>query len=343
MKDSVFEKHKIKKVPVFLFVLKCFVLRVPTKEIVGLTGSKMDTIAKCLNVIRDALCECFKETASREDFMFGGEGKVVEVDEAFVSRRKNHCGRIQAKEGVWVVGITEVDKSTHDIENEELMAHLREVEDARQKAAEAAEAHRRILKSRKKAKRVVNAPVFTVATTPFVVLDGGDPFESDWDVPILRHAPDPRTPAVELRKEAMTVFSQSRKGKAKKTMFFIVERRDAETLGKIIRDHMKAGSTVFTDEWAGYNGLGPMGYKHETICHERRFSRFIFADEKATRITTNHIERMWVELRKTVKFMNMDKFEKYLNLEPYLLLNLYGTALECFETALKDVAKFGKK
>ena len=92
-------------------------------------------------------------------------------------------------------------------------------------------------------------------------------------------------------------------------MFFIVEHRDAQTLEKIIGEFVIPGSTVFTDEWAGYNGLAEMGYNHQTICHKRRFSRFIFEDETATRITTNHIERMWVELRKTMKYMKTENLE----------------------------------
>ena len=339
---SVFEKCKIRNVPAFLFVLKCFVLRVPRKAIVGLTGSKDDTIGKYLNVIRDALCQSFDQTSRDPSFMFGGEGKVVEVDEAFICHRKNHKGRIEAKEGVWVVGITEVDKSTHRIENEELMVHLQEVEEARQKAAEAAEARRKILKTRKKAARVPNGPVFNGVTIPLDLPDGDEPLEFVEDVPVIRTVSAQQTPTVELRKEAKAVFSQSRKGKAKKTMFFIVEHRDAQTLEKIIGEFVLPGSTVFTDEWAGYNGLAAMGYNHHTICHKRRFSRFIFKDETATRITTNHIERMWVELRKTMKYMKTENLEKYLNLEPYRLLHLYGTTQECFKKVLLDVGKFGK-
>ena len=83
-----------------------------------------------------------------------------------------------------------------------------------------------------------------------------------------------------------------------------------------------------------------MGYNHQTISHKRRFSRFIFEDETATRITTNHIERMWVELRKTMKYMKTENLEKYLNLEPYRLLHLYGTTQECCKKVLQDVGKF---
>ena len=40
--------------------------------------------------------------------MLGGVGERVEVDEAFVSKRKYERGRKTAKEVIWVVGLTEV-------------------------------------------------------------------------------------------------------------------------------------------------------------------------------------------------------------------------------------------
>ena len=62
---------------------------------------------------------------------------------------------------------------------------------------------------------------------------------------------------------------------------------------------------------------------------------FEFDDNTVSRITTNHIERMWVELRKTVKSMRLDQFEKYLNLESFRLLHLYGTAEANFVNTVK--------
>ena len=63
---------------------------------------------------------------------------------------------------------------------------------------------------------------------------------------------------------------------------------------------------------------------HKTICHKRRFSRFEFDRNVATRVTTNHIERMWVELRRTLKYMGMEDFMKYTWLETYRQLRLFS-------------------
>ena len=52
----------------------------------------------------------------------------------------------------------------------------------------------------------------------------------------------------------------------------IVPRRDAQTLLPIITRHIAAGSTIWSDEWAAYNGLaGLNGYAHSTVNHSQRF------------------------------------------------------------------------
>mgnify|MGYP004552764839 CR=1 FL=1 len=92
--------------------------------------------------------------------------------------------------------------------------------------------------------------------------------------------------------EIDSLFNQSRKGEAKKTLFFVVETRDAHTLHKIITKYVREGTTIFTDEWLGYQGLDKLGYTHKTTCHKRRFSMFECDQNQVTRITTNHIERI---------------------------------------------------
>ena len=151
LRGSLFEKHKIDDVPLFLFVLRCFILRVPTKSVVGITGSKMDTIAKYLKVIREAMCLCIDEAIRDPSFMLGGEGKVVEVDEAFVCHSKYHRGRPEAKEGIWIVGLTEVSDSSRQVTDPAMMKFIKDREDAREKAAEAALARRKKTKVTKKA------------------------------------------------------------------------------------------------------------------------------------------------------------------------------------------------
>ena len=72
---SFFDLHKIEDVPLFMFVLRCFILRVSVKAISGLVGSKEETIAKYLTLIKDSICASFEEEVRNPNFMFGGDGK----------------------------------------------------------------------------------------------------------------------------------------------------------------------------------------------------------------------------------------------------------------------------
>ena len=309
-----------------MFVMRCYVLRVPVKAISGLTGSKEETITKYLTLIKDSIRVCFEDQIRNENIMFGGEGKVVEIDEAFLSRRKYYRGRKQAKEGVWVVGLTEVDTSTREVNDPLVLQHVLENE-ARMHALSLLP--RRRLKKAKKAARIVRT-AFEPSLTRFRVIDGGTLVEEE-------EPEDVR----DLEREIRTLFSQRRKGLPKKTLFFIVESRDAATLTHIIKKFVEPGSTIYTDEWAGYCNLSSEGFDHKTICHQRRFSRFEWDENAVTRITTNHIERMWVELRKTLKAMSVRDMERYILLEPYRLLNLYKSTNENVMKVWSDFAWYG--
>ena len=73
-----------------------------------------------------------------------------------------------------------------------------------------------------------------------------------------------------------------------------------------------------------------------------RFSRFEFEGDVATRITTNHIERMWVELRRSLKHLRREEFARYLGLETYRQLNLYHREHRLnFTKLFADFSKYG--
>ena len=75
-----------------MFIVRSYVLRVSVKAIAGLTGSKEKTVTKYLNVIKNSICASFEDEVRNPNFMFGGEGKVVEIDEAFLSHRIYYRG-----------------------------------------------------------------------------------------------------------------------------------------------------------------------------------------------------------------------------------------------------------
>ena len=50
-----------------------------------------------------------------------------------------------------------------------------------------------------------------------------------------------------------------------------VPNRSRETLHNRILSNVAPGSTIATDQWAGYNGLSLHGYNHTTVNHSRNF------------------------------------------------------------------------
>ena len=70
---TVLGDNSVGDIPLFLFVVRCFVLRVSTKAVVDLSGAHEDTIHHYLKIIRDVLCTRFDEEVRNPNFMFGGE------------------------------------------------------------------------------------------------------------------------------------------------------------------------------------------------------------------------------------------------------------------------------
>jgi len=49
-----------------------------------------------------------------------------------------------------------------------------------------------------------------------------------------------------------------------------VERVDAKTLGKFVRDHVDKGAILYTDEWGGYTTVGKEYAAHHVVNHGKR-------------------------------------------------------------------------
>uniref|UniRef100_A0A182W7W5 DDE_Tnp_IS1595 domain-containing protein n=1 Tax=Anopheles minimus TaxID=112268 RepID=A0A182W7W5_9DIPT len=68
----------------------------------------------------------------------------------------------------------------------------------------------------------------------------------------------------------------------------LVQKRDAVTLHEIIMRRVAPGSTILTDGWRAYNGLGNSGYSHATVNHSENF-----ADPNDPLVHTQSIENLW--------------------------------------------------
>ena len=359
---TAFNWKQVRNIPLFIFVALCFCLRVNVKSIQALSGADYRTVKRYITVLREALSACAKKEHREGRLKLGGEGKVVEVDEMFVCHRKYHRGRRHAKEGVWVLGLTEVKAASHPIEDPLLLKKLKKDEDRREKAAqERLRRRKRQLPTQREQQEPTLPSPFgpsgTMVTAPAMPLelqlpdhlDDDEQDQDDNDPVHLVHVDegddedtDQALSDVAYEKQMSKLFSQSRKNEEKKTIFFVLPDRSKATLEKFIRENVLPGSTIYTDEWRGYNGLKRLGFKHKTICHKKRYSRFEFKQNLAIRVTTNHIERMWVELRRSLKYMGLKSFSRYVWLETYRQLKLYHLRYEMnFEKVLEDFAKFG--
>jgi len=67
------------------------------------------------------------------------------------------------------------------------------------------------------------------------------------------------------RQALVLVFVQERNHETGRVRFRIIPDAEPTTLKDAIQEVVEAGSTIRTDAWKGYSGLGDMGYSHEVI------------------------------------------------------------------------------
>lgn len=80
---------------------------------------------------------------------------------------------------------------------------------------------------------------------------------------------------------------------------------DSKTLLPVIQAYIKPGTTVHTDEHAGYSNLGNF-FRHETINHSA--GEFVRDD-----VTTNSIESVWVVMRRGLQGVYHHASKKHLD------------------------------
>lgn len=74
---------------------------------------------------------------------------------------------------------------------------------------------------------------------------------------------------------------------SKKGYVKYVENRSADTLIPVIREVVRLGTEIWTDEWRAYRRLNTMGYTHRTVNHSRNFV------DPVTGVCTNQVEGFW--------------------------------------------------
>ena len=122
----------------------------------------------------------------------------------------------------------------------------------------------------------------------------------------------------------------------------MLKNANAVSLHKFIKTHVELGSTLYTDEWSGYNKLDQW-YNHQTICH----SGGLYAEDRDgdgyAEVHCNTAEGEWSLLRHSLRshrgickdflhyylksfeyFQNMDLASSYNKVDRYLKDTLYA-------------------
>ena len=77
------------------------------------------------------------------------------------------------------------------------------------------------------------------------------------------------------------------------------------------------------------------GYEHFVVVHKKRFVQYhFFPNQVVLKVTTNHIERIWVEMRKDLRGVKKEDIERRLQEVPYRLFRLWSAKLEDRDEAL---------
>lgn len=85
----------------------------------------------------------------------------------------------------------------------------------------------------------------------------------------------------------------------------VVPNIKAKTLLSIIKDRVKSGSTIYTDELPSYDKILKMGYKHKRINHYKNV--YVIGD-----VSTNTIEGFWSLIKRGIDGVHHSASPKYL-------------------------------
>ena len=357
---SIFDVENILNIPAFLFVFVNVLLRAPMSAIQYCSGLQPETARKYVDVVRKTMTHTAQKLYSSWEGQLGGPGKVVEIDEAFLVKNKFHVGRLQAKQGVIVFGITERDGGKKTV-NEELYQYLR-AKQAWRESKERPSNHGSLRQPQTRRRQGGTGSqqggddgrIELDDETRLVVLEddveedaeGDDSDVEDFEEPAPEQAAQGGVHFqfnTDMEKAEREVFGPDKKTKPHRTLFFVVPDRSADTLLPIFRKYVAPGSIIFSDAWPAYNRLG-MEYDHYTVVHKRRFVHYHFPQgnlREVVKVTTNHIERMWVEMRRDLRGVLKSEVAQRIDEVPYRLFRLAtGSNEENLFNAAADMAVY---
>ena len=116
----------------------------------------------------------------------------------------------------------------------------------------------------------------------------------------------------------------------------LVPDRTAATLLPIIQAHVAAGTTIHSDQWRAYTGVGalPGVTLHNTVNHSVNFV------DPTTGVHTQHIESYWNRAKiklKRMKGCHSTHLPSYL--DEFMWRERFGkTSQECWDNIMRDIA-----
>ena len=81
-----------------------------------------------------------------------------------------------------------------------------------------------------------------------------------------------------------------------------MDDRKAATLVPLIKENVKCGATIYSDEWASYSKLPECGYIHGTVNHSKQF-------KSKDGVCTNTVEGIWGLLKQKIMARHGIRFD----------------------------------
>ena len=129
------------------------------------------------------------------------------------------------------------------------------------------------------------------------------------------------------REDGPWVFGMVEKGTRKLKLFY-VEDRKASTLVPILHQNVHPGSTIWSDEWRGYQGINEFFESHQTVKHAENFV------DPETGANTQLIECIWshakLNILRNKRGTNLTLLQSHLSFFCFLYRYKFSSPFEEF-------------